>query len=72
MLGAFTLVQVEHMTLEEKLKQQKDIVDMEFVNNVITSDITNVYNDSDAGMLHLIHYLHIRLTQSIIPNATTM
>ena len=50
-------------------------VDIEFGNNVLTSDITNVYNDSDQTMYVAANSLPsytitASIPQSIIPNAT--
>ena len=62
--------------IRRKIKTAKSsIVDMEFGNNVITSDITNVYNDSDERMYVASNSLpsytiNKSITQSIIPNAT--
>ncbi len=74
--GSFTVDPNKDYDIRRSLKTaSSSTVDIEFGNNVLTSDITNVYNDSDERMYVASNSLPsypitTQLPQSIIPNAT--
>ena len=74
--GSFTVDPNRDYDIRRSIKTaSSSTVDVEFGNNVLTADTTNVYNDSDENMYVASNSLPsytitASIPQSILPNAT--